>query len=336
MAKDKSGGEELGGIRKAAIFFVSLDPDSAAKVMAELDPATIEEVSKEIARLRTVEKDARDDVFKEFYNLHIAQSYINEGGVEYARILLRNSLPPDKADALIHVLDKSIQPDAFTFLRNAKAEAIVSFIKDEHPQTIALIMTHLSHAQAAQLLAKLPQKSQLEVVKRVAGLSQTNPEIIRQVEEALKERIGDALSAPVEEVDGVKSAADILKTVPDRAIERAVLEALEEEDPELADKIRKLMFVFDDILLVNDKGIQNVMKEVDPEELATALKNANDELKDKFFKNMSSRAADILKEDMEFMGPVRAADVESAQAAIIDVVRRLEEQGDLIIEGRNT
>ncbi|MCR4314856.1 MAG: flagellar motor switch protein FliG [Planctomycetes bacterium] len=324
--------EKLTGIRKAAIMLISLPRDTAAKVMAQLDPDTIEEVSKEIARIRTVDRKERDNCVSEFYNLTLAQKYIDEGGVSYAENLLRSSLPPQEASRLIGILEKSIRPEAFTFLKNARAEQLVVFLKEEHPQTIALILTHINKQQASIVLGLLPPKSQVEVVKRVARLSLTNQEVLEQVEGALKERVGDALAAPLDPIEGVKEAADILKVLPDKSVERTILETLEEEDPDLADKIRKLMFVFDDILMIDDRGVQTLLREIDKEELATALKAASVDLQEKFFKNMAQRAADILKEDMEFMGPQRPADIEAAQQNIIDVVRRLEEQGDIVID----
>lgn len=326
--------EGVTGVRKAAILMISVDTDTAAKIMANLNTDEIEALSMEIARLSDdIAPDMRDAVIKEFYQTHLASKYIESGGFEYARSLLEKSLSPEEAAAILEALEQSIQETPFHFLKQADTDNLLTFISDEHPQTISLILAHLSPKQAAEVLAGLTPKKQLEVVKRIARMEQTTPEAIRMVEQGLESRLASIVTQDLERAGGVENIAEILNLV-DRTTEKGILENLEEEDPDMVEQIRRLMFVFEDIVLVNDKGIQAVLKEVEHDELALALKTASEELQSKIFKNMSERASQLIKEDMEFMGPVRLSDVESAQQRIVDIVRRLEEAGEVIIQGR--
>jgi len=324
---------DLPGVRKAAILLVSLEQEKAAEVLKRLPPEAVEEVSREIASLGEIAHTSRKDVFHEFYNLALANSYVSEGGLEYAKMLLRKSLSEDDAKRIIHQVTQQVQTTPFSFLQKAESENLLTFIQDEHPQTIALILAHLPAQKASEILVGLPAQKQVEVVKRVANMEQTNPEVIKEVERGLEHRLSDIVSQTFEKAGGVESVAEILNLA-DRSTEKGIMEGLEAEDPDLVEQIRRLMFVFEDILLVNDKGIQAVLKEVDNEELALALKTASDELKAKIFKNMSERAAQLIQEDMQYMGPVRVSDVEAAQQKIVDVVRRLEDAGEIIIAGR--
>ncbi len=326
-------GTELNGVRKAAILLISLEQDKAADVLKRLPPEAVEEVSREIASLGEVDGPARRDELGEFYNLALANSYISEGGLEYAKQLLKKSLSEDDAKRVIHQVTQQVQTTPFSFLQKAESENLLTFIQDEHPQTIALILAHLPPQKASEILVGLPSQKQIEVVKRVANMEQTNPEVIKEVERGLEHRLSDIVSQTFEKAGGVDTVAEILNLA-DRSTEKGIMEGLEAEDPDLVEQIRRLMFVFEDILLVNDKGIQAVLKEVDNEELAIALKTASEELKAKIFGNMSERAAQLIKEDMQYMGPVRVSDVESAQQKIVDVVRRLEDAGEIIIAGR--
>lgn len=330
MAKKQ---EAVTGPRKAAILMVSLNTEVAAKVMSHMDREDIERISMEIARLGEVSGEQRLHVVEEFYTTNLARRYIEEGGIDYARTLLEKSLPPEEAASILEGMEQSIQMTPFHFLQKAEAANLVTFVQDEHPQTIALILAHLQPKQASEILAALPAKKQIEVVKRVARMGQTTPEAIRQVEKGLEAKLSTVVSQDLERAGGVESIAEILNLV-DRTTEKSILETLEEEDTPLAEQIRRLMFVFEDILLVNDKGIQSMLKEIDQEDLALALKASSEDVKAKVFKNMSERAANLIKEDMEYMGPTRLADVEAAQQRIVDVVRRLEEAGELIIQGR--
>ncbi|MCC6239995.1 MAG: flagellar motor switch protein FliG [Phycisphaerales bacterium] len=329
---DKSAGE-LAGVRKAAVLLLSLEQDQAAEILKRLPPEAVEEISREIASTGQVSNNARREVFSEFYNQALANSYLSEGGLEYAKSLLKKSLSDSDADRIIKQVTQQVQTTPFSFLQKAESENLLTFIQDEHPQTIALILAHLPSQKASEILVGLPGPKQIEVVKRVANMEQTNPEVIKEVERGLEHRLSDIVSQTFEKAGGVDTVAEILNLA-DRSTEKGIMEGLEAEDPDLVEQIRRLMFVFEDILLVNDKGIQSVLKEIDNEELALALKTASEELKEKIFKNMSERASQLIQEDMQYMGPVRVSDVEMAQQKIVDVVRRLEDSGEIIIAGR--
>ncbi len=324
---------ETPGVRKAAIFLLSLGEDQAAEIFKRLPREAVEELSREIASLRDIAMETRSSILGEFYNLALANTSIAEGGLEYAKSLLRKSLSEDDAKRVIGQVTSHVQTSPFSFLQKAESENLLTFIQDEHPQTIALILAHLPPQKASEILVGLPSQKQIEVVKRVANMEQTNPEVIKEVERGLEHRLSDIVSQTFEKAGGVDTVAEILNLA-DRSTEKGIMEGLEAEDPDLVEQIRRLMFVFEDILLVNDKGIQSVLKEVDNDELALALKTASQELKDKIFKNMSERASQLIQEDMQYMGPVRVSDVEAAQQKIVDVVRRLEDSGEIIISGR--
>lgn len=324
---------DLPGVRKAAVLLISLDQAAAVEVLKRLPPEAVEEVSREIASLGQIGNNSRREVFQEFYTMALANSYISEGGLEYAKKLLKQSLEEKDAERVIKQVTQQVQTTPFSFLQKAESENLLTFIQDEHPQTIALILAHLPSQKASEILVGLPSQKQVEVVKRVANMEQTNPEVIKEVERGLEHRLSDIVSQTFEKAGGVDTVAEILNLA-DRSTEKGIMEGLEAEDPDLVEQIRRLMFVFEDILLVNDKGIQSVLKEVDNEELALALKTASEELKQKIFKNMSERAAQLIAEDMQYMGPVRVSDVEAAQQKIVDIVRRLEDAGEIIIAGR--
>lgn len=322
----------ISGARKAAVLLLGLPETEAAEVMRRLPAESVEEVSREIASLGDVPHNIRRHVFGEFYNLALANSYIAEGGLEYTKRLLRASLG-DEADRVIKQVTQQVQTTPFSFLQKADSENLLTFIQDEHPQTIALILAHLPPVKASEILIGLPGQKQVEVVKRIANMETTNPEVIKEVERGLEHRLSDIVSQSFEKTGGVESVAEMLNLA-DRSTEKGIMEGLEAEDPELVESIRRLMFVFEDILLVGDKGIQAVLKEVDNDTLTLALKTASDDLREKIFKNMSERASKLIREDMQYMGPVRVSDVEAAQQKVVDVVRRLEDGGDIIIEGR--
>ncbi len=325
--------DELDGVTKAAVLVLALSPEAAGRLLRELDTELVEEVTRVLAQVGDVPATLRDKVVEEFYLQRMNADSFKEGGLDYAKLLLKESLDPSLADRIIQQIQTHVQKTPFSFLQKAESENLRTFIQDEHPQTIALIVSHLPHHKASEILTGLEAAKQIEVVRRVANMEQTNPSVITEVERGLESRLANMLMHPVERVGGVETVAEILNLC-DRASERSILEGIEAEDPDLVESIRRLMFVFEDILMVNDKGIQSVLKEVDNDELCTALKTASDELREKIFTNMSARAAQLIKEDMEYMGPVRLSDVESAQQRIVDIVRRLEEVGEIIISGR--
>ena len=324
---------ELDGVVKAAIVLLTLDHDVAGELLKHLSAEIVEEVTRALASLGDVPPELCEKVIEEFYALRMANMHIKQGGLQYAKTLLKNSLEGGVADKVISHIQTQVQRSPFAFLQKADSENLLTFIQDEHPQTIALIISHLTHHKASEILAGLPNEKKVEVVRRVANMEQTNPEVVAEVEAGLESRLSNMLVGSMDRVGGVSTIAEILNLV-DRTTEKSILDGIESEDPDLVEQIRRLMFVFEDILKVNDKGIQAVLKEVDNEELCLALKTASDELKEKIFTNMSARASELIKEDMEYMGPVRLSDVEAAQQRIVDVVRRLEEAGEIIISGR--
>ncbi|MGB2987051.1 MAG: flagellar motor switch protein FliG [Phycisphaerae bacterium] len=321
------------GITKAAILLIALDKDCSAAVLRNMDEEMVEDISREIAQLEAIDAEQRREVIEEFYNLALARQYFKQGGMPYARALLEKALSPEHAHNLMKLIEQDVLKRPFAFLSKTDADNLMTFIQDEHPQTIALILSHVTAGKAAEILAGLPIEKQLEVVARIANMDNTNPEVIKEVERGLEMRLSGVVSQTFQKVGGVEAVAEMLN-LSDRSTEKGVLEALESQDPDLVEQIRRLMFVFEDILLVNDKGIQVVLKDIEHEELALALKTASEELREKIFRNMSDRAAQLIKEDMEYMGPVRVSDVEMAQQKIVDVVRRLEDAGELIISGR--
>lgn len=325
--------DELSGVTKAAILILSLETEAASTILKMLAPEILEDVTRELAGLGDVPAELRAAVIEEFYTISLAHQFSNEGGLDYAKTLLLKSLDPKTAEKILSKISTQVQKTPFSFLQKAESENLLQFIQDEHPQTIALILCHLPHFKAAETLSGFPLQKQIEVIKRIAYMEQTNPEVIREVERGLESRLSSMLMQSSEKAGGIPTVAEILNLA-DRSTEKSIMEALEGEDPDVVEQIRRLMFVFEDILLVNDKGIQAVLKEVDNDEIALALKTASEELKEKIFSNMSERAAQLIKEEMEYMGPVRISDVEACQQRIVDIVRRLEEAGEIIISGR--
>jgi flagellar motor switch protein FliG len=325
--------EGLSHMTKAAILLMTLDTATASALLKHISPESVEEVTRELAGLGRVPDTLRRAVVEEFYGLSIASAFANEGGLEYAKVLLQQSLDPSTADRVLRQIQTQVQKTPFSFLQKAESENLLTFIQDEHPQTIALIVCHLEHHKAAEILSGLPVQKQVEVIKRIANMEQTNPEVIREVEHGLESRLSNMLTQSMEKAGGIPTVAEILNLA-DRATEKSIMEGLEADDPELVEEIRRLMFVFEDMKLVDDKGIQAILKEIDNDQLGLALKTASPELQQKIFGNMSERAASLIKEDMQYMGPVRVSDVETAQQKIVDIVRRLEDAGEIIIAGR--
>ncbi len=324
---------DIPGPRKAAILLVSLSQNQAAEILEDLNREQVEEISMEIAQLKDVSPEERNAVIEEFYHVVMAQQYVEEGGIDYARSLLRDALGSEEANQIIDAISQTLESSPFSFLQQAETENLLAFLQDEHPQTIALLLAYMSRSQAAEVLAGLPADKQLDCIKRLANMEHTSPEIIDRVENALERRLSDVVGEELRRSGGAETVAEILNLT-DRSTERSILESIEEEDPELVEEIRNMMFVFEDIILVNDRGVQEALKEIDTDELALALRTASDELKEKFFDNLSSRAVEVTREEMEYMGPVRLSDVEAAQQRIVDIIRRLEEEGKAVIEGR--
>ncbi|NMB26159.1 MAG: flagellar motor switch protein FliG [Firmicutes bacterium] len=321
---------DLTGRQKAAVLLISLGPDVSAKVFKHLREDEIEDLTFEIAAMRRVEPEHKDRILAEFHELCLASEYMSQGGIEYAKEVLEKALGTDRAHEVIARLTASLQVRPFDFARKADPGQLLSFIQNEHPQTIALIMAYLQPEQAGIILSALPAERQADVARRLATLDRTSPDVLREIEDTLERKLSTFMIQDFTAAGGVESAVEILNRV-DRVTERTIMDTLEEEDPELADEIRKRMFMFEDIVKLDDRAIQQVIREVDTRDWALALKTVSEDVSSAIYRNMSQRAGEMLKEDIEYMGPVRLRDVEEAQQRIVSTIRRLEETGEIII-----
>ena len=321
---------ELTGVQKAAVLLITLGPEKSASIFKHLKEEEIEELTLEIANTRSISPQEKEDVLNEFYQVCLAQQYIAEGGIGYAKELLEKALGEQKAQDVITKLTASLQVRPFEFIRKTDPSQVLNCIQDEHPQTIAMILSYLSPTQSAMILGALTPEKQADVAKRIAMMDRTSPDVIKEVERVLERKLSSLLNQDYTIVGGVDAIVDILNTV-DRGTEKHIMESLEIEQPELADEIRKKMFVFEDILLLDDRAIQRVLRDVDNNDLGIALKGANEEVQNVIFKNLSKRLSAMIKEDMEFMGPVRMKDVEEAQQKIVGIIRKLEDSAEIVI-----
>ena len=310
------------GVQKAAILLITLGPEKAATIFKHLKEDEIEELTLEIANTRSVSPQTKEEVLE--------QQYIAEGGIGYAKELLEKALGNDKAQGVIAKLTASLQVRPFEFIRKTDPAQLLNFIQDEHPQTIAMILSYLAPAQASQVLGALPPEKQADVAKRIATMDRTSPDVIKEVERVLERKLASLVNQDYTIVGGIDAIVGILNSV-DRGTEKHIMESLEIEEPELADEIRKKMFVFEDILLLDDRAIQRVLRDVENADLELALKNTTEEVQNVIYKNLSKRLAAMIKEDMDFMGPVRMKDVEEAQQKIVAVIRKLEDAGEIVI-----
>ncbi|KSU62511.1 flagellar motor switch protein FliG [[Bacillus] enclensis] len=322
--------KDLTGKQKAAILLISLGPDVSASVYKHLSEEEIEKLTLEISGVRKVETEAKEDILEEFHSIAIAQDYISQGGIGYAKTVLEKALGADQAAAIINRLTSSLQVKPFDFARKADPAQILNFIQNEHPQTIALILSYLDPQQSGQILSELPQDVQADIARRIAIMDGTSPEVISEVEAILERKLSATVTQDYTQTGGVEAVVEVLNGV-DRSTEKTILDALEIQDPELAEEIKKRMFVFEDIVTLDGRSIQRVIRDCDNEDLLLSLKVSSDEVKEIVFKNMSNRMVETLKEEMEFMGPVRLRDVEEAQSRIVAIIRRLEEAGEIII-----
>ncbi len=318
------------GVTKAAILLIALGPEVSAKLFKHLKEDEIEQLTLEIANTRSVSPRDKEEVMTEFYQICLAQQFIAEGGIGYAKDLLEKALGAEKAQDVISRLTASLQVRPFEFIRKTDPAQLLNFIQDEHPQTIALILSYLAPHQSSLIVSALPLDKQADVAKRIAKMDRTSPDVIKQVERVLERKLASLVNQDYTIVGGVDAIVDILNTV-DRGTEKHIMENLEIEEPELADEIRRKMFVFEDILSLDDKTIQRVMREVDNNDIAVALKGANEEVQTVIFNNLSKRLAAMIREEMDFMGPVRMKDVEEAQQKIVNIIRKLEDTGEIII-----
>ena len=321
---------ELTGLQKAAILLIALGPEKSSAIFKNLKEDEIESLTLEIANTRSVAPQVKEAVLEEFYQVCLAQQYISEGGIAYAKDLLEASLGPEKARDVISKLTVSLQVRPFEFIRKTDPSQLLNFIQDEHPQTIALILAYMPVQQAAQVISSLPSEKQADVAKRIAQMDRTSPDVIQEVERVLEKKLENLANQDYTIVGGVDSIVDILNSV-DRTTNKRIMDDLEVENVELADEIKKKMFLFEDIVKLDDKSIQRVLREVDNNSIALALKGVKADVQEAIFRNLSSRLADMIREDMEFMGPVRIKDVEEVQQSIVDKVRELEERGEIVI-----
>ena len=326
----RSGDDKMSGLQKSAILLIALGPEKSASIFKHLKEEEIEELTLEIANTRSITPQIKEGIIEEFYQLCLAQQYIAEGGIGYAKELLEKALGTEKAMSVIGKLTASLQVKPFEFVRKTDASQLLNFIQDEHPQTIALILSYLSPLQASMIISALPPERQADVAKRVAMMDRTSPDIIKEVEKILESKLANLVNQDYTIIGGVDAVVEILNAV-DRGTEKHIMETLEIEEPELADEIRKKMFVFEDILLLDDRSIQRVLRDVDNNDLAIALKGSNENVQAAIFNNLSKRLAAMIKEDMEYMGPVRMKDVEEAQQKIVNIIRKLEDSAEIVI-----
>ncbi|PKR87056.1 flagellar motor switch protein FliG [Heyndrickxia camelliae] len=327
MASREKG---LTGKQKAAILLISLGPDVSASVYKHLSEEEIEKLTLEISGVKKVAAETKEEILDEFHNIALAQDYISQGGIGYAKTVLEKALGPEQAATIINRLTSSLQVKPFDFARRAEPSQILNFIQNEHPQTIALILSYLEPEKAGQILSELPQDVQADIARRIAIMDRTSPEIISEVEAILEQKLSSTVTQDYTQTGGIEAVVEVLNGV-DRSTEKTILDSLEIQDPELAEEIKKRMFVFEDIVTLDNRSIQRVIREADNEDLLLSLKVSSEEVKDVVFRNMSSRMVETFKEEMEFMGPVRLRDVEEAQSRIVTIIRKLEDSGEIII-----
>ncbi len=319
----------LSGRQKAAALLITMGTEVSAQVFKHLNEEEIETLTLEIANTRKITAEERQVVLDEFYQLALARDYISQGGIEYARDVLTKALGDDKAIDVINRLTASLQVRPFEFVRKADPTQLLNYLQSEHPQTIALILSFLPAEQGAAIISSLPPELQSDIAKRIASMERTSPETIREIEKVLEKKLSTLVGQDYTSIDGLETVVQILTRV-DRGTERTILESLEVQTPELAEEIKKRMFTFDDLILLDTRAVQRVLREVDNKDLALALKVANENVKDLIFSSVSKRFAEMLQEDMEFMGPVRLRDVEEAQQKIVAIIRRLEEANEIV------
>ncbi|KGP73987.1 flagellar motor switch protein FliG [Pontibacillus yanchengensis] len=327
MAKQKN---EITGKQKAAVLLISLGPDVSAQVYKHLTEEEIEKLTLEISSVKKVEPEQKEQILDQFHQIALAQDYISQGGIGYAKTVLEKALGESEASNLINRLTSSLQVRPFDFARKADPAQILNFIQNEHPQTIALVLSYLDSEQSAQILSELPQEMQADIAKRIAIMDSTSPEVISEVEQILERKLSTTVTQDYTQTGGIEAVVEVLNGV-DRSTERTILDSLEIQDPELAEEIKKRMFVFEDIVTLDNRAIQRVIREVENEDLMLSLKVASEEVKEVVFNNMSNRMAETFKEEMEYMGPVRLKDVEESQSRIVAVIRRLEDVGEIVI-----
>ncbi|MFC1490838.1 flagellar motor switch protein FliG [Candidatus Latescibacterota bacterium] len=321
---------DMSNREKAAIILIAMGTEISAAIMRHLSDSEIEKLTTQIALVDNIDSKTEMAVLNEFYSMIQASEYISEGGMDYAREVLEASLGKNRANGIVKKIQETLHPSGFSLLKDVDPIHLLEFIRNEHPQTIALVLSQLNPAQAAGVLGQLPEDVQTDVAMRIATMEKITPEVIHEVESVLDVHLKEVISGNLSATGGIKAVSSILNLV-DRSTEKSILGNMEMENPELTSNIKNLMFVFEDLLILDDKSIQMILKEVDTKDLAIALKASSDELKDKVFKNVSERVIDMIKEEMEYAGPIRLSVVEETQQRIVEVVRRLEEEQQIVI-----
>ncbi|WP_270180463.1 flagellar motor switch protein FliG [Alkalihalobacillus sp. CinArs1] len=326
MSKTK----EISGTQKAAILLTSLGPELSIQTFKLLTEKEIDKLALGISELNRVESADRENIMDEFIHMVKAKDYIAAGGIDFARHVLVEALGPKKAEEILARLQSNTQVKPFAFARKADPEQILNIVQQEHPQTIALILSYLDAQQSSKILSALPQERQADVARRIALMESTSPEVITKLEDIIERKLNASGSQDYTFTGGVESIVEVLSGV-DRSTERTILSALEKDDPKLAEEIKQRMFVFEDIVLLDDRSIRLVISEVKDDDLSIALKVASEEVKDLIFRNMSNRRVETVKEELELMGPLRLSEVEEAQTRVVSVIRYLEDTGDIVI-----
>ncbi|OJU14273.1 MAG: flagellar motor switch protein FliG [Clostridiales bacterium 43-6] len=324
------GDTSLSPRMKAAAIIIDLGVDNAAQVYQYLRDDEIEQLTIEIATLQKLKPDVVEDTLAEFYELCLAQKYITEGGIDYAKNVLEKVVGNNEANALIDKVSNSLKTRAFEFLRKADPKHLLTFIQNEHPQTIALILSYASPDQASIILADLPRETQVDVAERIANMDRTSPEIIKDVEKALEEKFSSLVSVNYADIGGIKYIAEILNSV-DRGTEKYILEEMSKKEPKLTEDIRRRMFVFEDIVNLDSVTIQRILRDIDTKDLLIALKGSGEDVSNIVYENMSKRMSETMQEDAQYLRGVRMRDVEEAQQRIVGVIRKLEESGEIFI-----
>ncbi len=316
--------------RKAAIFLLTIGPERAAKILGHLSEDEIEDLTLEIANVNNVSDQEREDALKEFSDMMQAKEFINKGGIEYAKEILEKALGHEKTVAILNKLTSNLQVKPFDFMKKSDVTQLVNFLQNEHPQTVALVLAYLDPKQAAQIIISFPEELQAEVIKRLSLLERASPEIVKQVEKNIEKRLSTFVIQDFSKVGGIEVSVELVNAL-DRTTSKRILDDIQKTDPDLADEIKRKMFVFEDILKLDDRSIQMILREVDTHDLALAIKGSTEELKNKILLNMSKRAGALLDDELKYMGPVRVKDVETAQQKIVAIVRKLEDAGEIVI-----
>jgi flagellar motor switch protein FliG len=325
--------QQLSGKQKVALLLMSLDVDTASNIFKELDPLEVEKITIEIANLPTVPSNIIDEIIEEYYGMMIGRDFVVQGGMEYARNLLEKTFGLNKAAEILEKIRLLTQVRGFEGLKKADSSHLANFLQKEHPQTIALILSHLPPDQTATVLSELPDEIRAEVIYRIATLGKISPTLLTEIEGIVDNLVETGMSENIRQTGGTRAVANILNKC-NNTVARFLIESIEQQSPDIALEVKRLMFLFEDIIYIDDRGIQRILREIDKKDLALALKVADDKLRDKIFKNMSERAVSLIKEELQFMGPVRLREVEQAQMRIVDVVKQLEEREEIVIGGR--